>query len=203
MFLHISKQTAHQIDLKLGGWFIKGKINFDHAHPVHTVFWPLIRLITSHIFPDKPLMGLTSNLGSGGCIFLNPHWPLVGWAFSVYFQNNCCDLYLVGAFIMSLPRHVWLIGCDPLNIIPTIPDLWLINWFINWSIDQFLQISTNLPIRLTSSLIPQIMQVDSFIMFILPEASFGLRVLSLPASVCVCLSVCLSVCVSITCLSAQ
>ena len=38
---------------------------------------------------------------------------------------------------------------------------------------------------------------------ILPEASFGLRVLSLPASVCVCPSVCLSVCVSITCLSAR
>ena len=33
----------------------------------------------------------------------------------------------------------------------------------------------------------------------LPEASFGLRVLSLPASVCVCVSVC----VSITCLSAR
>ena len=39
----------------------------------------------------------------------------------------------------------------------------------------------------------------------LPEASFGLRVLSLPASVCVCVcvSVCLSVCVSITCLSGR
>ena len=35
----------------------------------------------------------------------------------------------------------------------------------------------------------------------LPEASFGLRVLSLPASVCVCvcLSVCLSVCQSLAC----
>ena len=33
----------------------------------------------------------------------------------------------------------------------------------------------------------------------LPEASFGLRVLSLPASVCVCLSVCLSVCQSRVC----
>ena len=31
------------------------------------------------------------------------------------------------------------------------------------------------------------------------EASFGLRVLSLPASVCVCLSVCLSVCQSLVC----
>ena len=34
---------------------------------------------------------------------------------------------------------------------------------------------------------------------LLPEASFGLRVLSLPASVCVCLSVCLSVCQSRVC----
>ena len=36
---------------------------------------------------------------------------------------------------------------------------------------------------------------------LLPEASFGLRVLSLPASVCVCvcLSVCLSVCQSLAC----
>ena len=33
----------------------------------------------------------------------------------------------------------------------------------------------------------------------LPEASFGLRVLSLPASVCVCVSVCLSVCQSLAC----
>ena len=33
----------------------------------------------------------------------------------------------------------------------------------------------------------------------LPEASFGLRVLSLPASVCVCVSVCLSVCQSRVC----
>ena len=38
-----------------------------------------------------------------------------------------------------------------------------------------------------------------FCLWFLPEASFGLRVLSLPASVCVCLSVCLS----ITCLSAR
>ena len=33
----------------------------------------------------------------------------------------------------------------------------------------------------------------------LPEASFGLRVLSLPASGCVCPSVCLSVCQSLAC----
>ena len=36
---------------------------------------------------------------------------------------------------------------------------------------------------------------------LLPEANFGLRVLSSPASVC--LSVCVCVCVSITCLSAR
>ena len=41
-----------------------------------------------------------------------------------------------------------------------------------------------------------IMTVVSLYLFIfLPEASFGLRVLSLPASVCLC--VCLSVCVSV------
>ena len=40
-----------------------------------------------------------------------------------------------------------------------------------------------------------------FFVLFLPEASFGLRVLSLPASVCV--SVWVSVCVSITCLSAR
>ena len=42
---------------------------------------------------------------------------------------------------------------------------------------------------------------DKGIGFLLPEASFGLRILSLPASVCVCVcvSVCLSVCQSLAC----
>ena len=41
--------------------------------------------------------------------------------------------------------------------------------------------------------------VYHLIYMFLPEASFGLRVLSLPASVCVCVSVCLSVCQSLAC----
>ena len=49
-------------------------------------------------------------------------------------------------------------------------------------------------------LVSKSVKIASFLLTVfLPEASFGLRVLSLPASVCVCLSVCLSVCQSLAC----
>ena len=79
------------------------------------------------------------------------------------------------------------------------------NWHLRWVCIMLHVWSISYRISMTSSLLYQLYQAILFKYaypytvtgmeseLFLPEASFGLRVLSLPASVCVCLSVCLCV----------